>query len=230
MTDLDPQTALRELDALASRHMARGQKLIHEAVAQGEDVVRVCELCHAAGIAANQWLADNWGMSSKSAQNYKRLFANRDRLPQQITPSVAVKLTAPHISDAVRDTVLGLIADGVQVSVALVDKLVRDDVFTESLSMVADYLLERSAMPNVKARDIVNELEALRDEISERRASGLAFDATFTDAVQQRAIEAREERDHVVHVTARYEGGVLRLLDAAALVDGRAYFLTIKAA
>jgi hypothetical protein len=224
--------ALAELVEIEHRHMKRGQKLIAEAIADGEDVVRVYDLCRRARTSAPDWLKEHWGMSAKSAQNYVMLYRHRDRLPEKIKPTVALKLVAPHVSDEVRETVLGLVADGAEVSVALVDKLIRDDVFTESISLVASYLLERKAKP----REIVNELSALKAEIDSRRASGLVFDETFTDAVQQRAIAQREaERGPRVVLFSRWQagvgGGMFAVQDVPAELsgaDGRVFRLIVE--
>lgn len=212
----EKQQALRDLAQIQDRHLKRGQKLIAEAVADGEDVMRVYELCKKARTSASAWLKEHWGMSDRAATNYVTLFRHREILPKAIKPTVAVKLLAPHVKKEVMQSVFDLAAQGVEITNAMVDKLIHDDTLTESISLVASYLLERDGKP----KEIVNELTALKAEIDARRGENLAFDDTFKDAVKQRAIEQKAERDNVVYVALRVVGGRLQPVEPLALVEG----------
>jgi hypothetical protein len=197
MTDLTPDAALCELAELKARHLKRGQKKIDDAIDDAGDIQRVYDLCAAANIGVQKWLRDNWDVKPRYAELALVLYRNRDLLRgTEIKPTVAMKLFAPHVNPDVALTVLDLVKQGVKVTSAMVDKIIRDDVFTESIGMVASYLLDRDGKP----KDILNELAALKAEIDARRATGLAFDETFTEAVMHRAI-AQREAEYALNLT-----------------------------
>lgn len=192
-TTIDPAAALEALapkwakDADADQD---GRTAMEKALEKAADVEAVYAYCDALNVPALEWLRQHWAMSGRSAQLYRRLYRERERLPNLMAPTVAFRIFKSTVPESAVDEIISLVESGVKVTVAMAETITSSTYLVGAAKAVSAFLMERSAN-GTKPKVLAAELKRLHELMAEAQARGyvtadgedVALSQLFTQAV-----------------------------------------------
>lgn len=193
MTTIDPAAALEALapkwakDADADQD---GRTAMEKALEKAADVEAVYAYCDTLNVPALEWLRQHWAMSGRSAQLYRRLYRERERLPNLMAPTVAFRIFKSTVPESAVDEIISLVESGVKVTVAMAETITSSTYLVGAAKAVSAFLMERSAN-GTKPKVLAAELKRLHELMAEAQARGyvtadgedVALSQLFTQAV-----------------------------------------------